>query len=53
MKNHLRECLEKEGLILGTRINQYLADWLPGDSRCEPGLYDYIESIGEYAPYDQ
>lgn len=51
MKNHLRECLEKEGLILGTRIN---STWpMIAETAGATGLYDYIEFLGEYAPYDQ
>lgn len=51
MKNHLRECLEKEGLILGTRIT---STWpMVAETAGATGLYDYIEFLGEYAPYDQ
>lgn len=51
MKNHLRECLEGEGLILATRIN---STWpMVAETAGATGMYDYIEFLGEYAPYDQ
>lgn len=51
MKNHLRDCLKGNELILATRIN---STWpMVAETAGATGLYDYIEFLGEYAPYDQ
>lgn len=51
MKNHLRECLEKNEPIMATRINSawpMIAEVVGATNK-----YDYIEFLGEYAPYSQ
>lgn len=51
MKNHLRECLEKNEQIMATRINSawpMIAEVVGATNK-----YDYIEFLGEYAPYSQ
>ncbi|MBE6081566.1 MAG: 2,4-dihydroxyhept-2-ene-1,7-dioic acid aldolase [Tissierellaceae bacterium] len=51
MKNRLRECLEGKKNIIATRIN---STWpMIAEVVGATGLYDYIEFLGEYAPYNQ
>lgn len=51
MKNRLRECLENKTEIMATRINSawpMVAEVVGATKK-----YDYIEFLGEYAPYNQ
>lgn len=51
MKNRLRECLNDKKPILATRINSawpMVAEVVGATKK-----YDYIEFLGEYAPYNQ
>lgn len=51
MKNQLREKLNRHEPILATRIN---SSWpMIAEIVGATGLYDYIEFLGEYAPYTQ
>lgn len=50
MNNHLREVLSRQEFVLATRINSTwpLITEIVGSS----GLYDYVEFLAEYAPFD-
>ena len=51
MKNRLRECLDAKKPIIATRIN---SAWpMVAEVVGATNTYDYIEFLGEYAPYNQ
>lgn len=51
MKNRIREKLEDQQPILATRIN---STWpMIAEVVGATGLYDYVEFLGEYAPFSQ
>ena len=51
MKNRLRECLDAKKPIMATRIN---SAWpMVAEVVGATNTYDYIEFLGEYAPYNQ
>lgn len=51
MKNRLRKCLDEKAPIMATRIN---SAWpMVAEVAGATKKFDYIEFLGEYAPYNQ